>query len=62
MRRISIVLALTFCALCLPTWAGEGYVGASYLNTSAELQTTLETYDTRSSGGKVFGGYNLGGE
>jgi OOP family OmpA-OmpF porin len=59
MRRISIVLALTFCALCVPAWAGEGYVGASYLNTNAEFRTSQESFDTGSGGWKVFGGYDL---
>ena len=59
MLRVSIVLVMTFCALCLPTWAGEGYLGASYLNTSAEFRTSLETFDSSSSGWKILGGYNL---
>jgi OOP family OmpA-OmpF porin len=53
------VAAVAICGLCLPAWGGEGYLGASYLNTSAEFQTSLETYDTSSSGWKIFGGYNM---
>ena len=59
MRKVSIVLALRFCAVCLPASAGEGYLGASYLNTSAEFRATQETFDSSSSGWKIFGGYNL---
>ena len=59
MRRTGIVSALTFCALCVPAWAGGGYLGASYLNTGADFEAALETFDSSSSGWKVFGGYDV---
>jgi hypothetical protein len=62
MRKILVVVAVTLCGVCLPAWAAEGqegYIGASYMNTGADFETAVETFDTDSGGWKIFGGYNF---
>ena len=58
-RRVLIALVVVFCGLSLPAWAGEGYVGASYLSTDAEFETVLDSFSTDSGGWKIFGGYDV---
>lgn len=57
-RNAVIVMIVTF-GICSFATAGEGYVGASYMNSTAEFETLSGTIDPSSSGWKIFGGYNL---
>jgi OOP family OmpA-OmpF porin len=59
MKRILTVAVVAICGLCLPAWAGDGYVGASYMSSSADFQIGLENDSADSDGWKIFGGYNL---
>ena len=55
-RRMLSVLAVVLCGLWLPALAGDGYVGASYMNSEFEF---VQGSDASSSGWKIFGGYNF---
>jgi len=57
LRRLFAVAVVAVCVSWMPVSAGEGYVGASYLSTSAEFDTALESFDTDSDGWKLFGGF-----
>jgi len=58
-RRILTAALVTIRGLCLPAMAGEGYVGASYMNTNFDIETEVESGSLDSDGWKIFGGYNL---
>ena len=59
MKKTLAIAAVAICGVFLPAWAGEGYVGASYLESSAETLVTGASRDSSSSGWKIFGGYNF---
>jgi OOP family OmpA-OmpF porin len=59
MKRMIAVAVVAICGLCLPAWAGDGYVGASYMSSSADFATVLESHSADSDGWKIFGGYNF---
>lgn len=58
-RKSFVVFVCMLSGLCLPASAGEGYVGASYLDSNAEFRTVSQNYDISSSGWKLFGGFNF---
>ena len=58
-RRMLPVVAIVIGALSLPAWAGNGYVGASYMDSSAEFRIAAESFDISDSGWKIFGGYDF---
>jgi hypothetical protein len=49
MRKVLAVAVVALCGLCLPAWAGDGYVGASYMSSSAEF-VALDTHSADSDG------------
>ncbi|HXV75858.1 MAG TPA: porin family protein [Candidatus Polarisedimenticolaceae bacterium] len=54
------VFCLVASAICvpLPASAAGGYLGGSWLSTSAEFDTAVENFDTDESGWKVFAGFD----
>lgn len=58
-KRVLAIGLVAFCGLCLPAWAGSGYVGGSYIDTDAEFHSELGNYSSDSNGWKVFGGYTV---
>jgi len=59
MRRLVIVAAVVVCGMWAPAMAQGGYVGASYLSTSADFDTSGSSFNPSSDGWKVYGGYNV---
>lgn len=57
-RRV-VVAAIVVCAACVPASAQEGYVGASYLSSSMEFDTSAGTVNPSADGWKLFVGYNI---
>ena len=58
-QRLFAVLILA-CLACLPAAAqGEAYIGASYLDTSGEFETSVGNFDDDDSGWKIFAGYMI---
>lgn len=51
----TIVLGLA----TLPARAQEGYIGASWLSSSADFTVTPQSFSASSDGWKLFGGYNF---
>jgi OOP family OmpA-OmpF porin len=58
-RRMLAIATLLMCGVCLPAMAQEAYVGASFLRSSGEFTTYLETFSADADGWKIFGGYNF---
>ena len=58
-KKLLLVAAMVAGASWLPATAGEGYIGASYLNSTAEFFVGTTTDEDSSGGFKVFGGYNF---
>lgn len=59
MKKAWTVALLVLCAVGLPASAAGGYLGASYLSSSAEFDTSLEDFDSDSDSWKIFAGYDL---
>jgi OOP family OmpA-OmpF porin len=52
---LTVATILVFAA-CMPAIAQEAYVGASYLSSSGEFDTSVGTFDPDADGWKIFGG------
>ena len=57
MRQRLFVVVILACLACLPAAAQESYIGASYLDTSGEFDTSSGTFSGDDSGWKIFAGY-----
>jgi OOP family OmpA-OmpF porin len=57
MARRVLMATILACLVCLPAAAQESYIGASYLDTSGEFDTSSGTFDDDDSGWKIFAGY-----
>ena len=58
-KRVAIASTIALAAMLIPaTWAG-GQIGASLINTDAELDTGLEQFEADDAGWKVFAGYSI---
>jgi hypothetical protein len=61
-NRLGVLVAaaaIIACGWCPPAIAQEAYVGASYLSSNGEFETSLETFNPDAGGWKIFGGYNF---
>jgi opacity protein-like surface antigen len=52
-----VPMLILACVLGLPAAAQEAYIGASYLDTSGEFDTSAGTFSADDSGWKIFAGY-----
>jgi OOP family OmpA-OmpF porin len=60
--RVGMLLfaaAIVLLEVSPPAGAQEAYLGASYLSSSGEFDTSVESFDPDDSGWKLFGGYNF---
>jgi hypothetical protein len=58
MKRWTICLVVMGICAPLQAFAAGGYLGGSWLSTSAEFDTAVEDFDTDESGWKVFAGFD----
>lgn len=58
-RKMLAVAAVVVCGMGVPALAQEGYVGASYLSTSAEFDSSGGSFNPSAESWKIFGGYNV---
>ena len=58
-RKAFVVAVLVCSSVFVPALAQEGYVGASYLSSSAEFDTFIASFNPDGDGWKIFAGYNI---